>query len=153
MILSYTLWLNMIMVGLPTVESRELIMRTLLSKEKVKGLDYKELATMTEGFSGSDLKNLCVAAAYRPVRELIDKEMQKELENHGKEKKEKGDEASEKETEFTLRPLTMKDLKIAKNQISASFAAEGSIMSELKQWNDLYGEGGSRKKEQLTYFL
>jgi len=32
-------------------------MRRLLSKEKVdEGLDYKELATMTEGYSGSDLK-------------------------------------------------------------------------------------------------
>lgn len=39
------------------MESRELIMRRLLSKEKVdEGLDFKELATMTEGYSGSDLK-------------------------------------------------------------------------------------------------
>ena len=38
-------------------------------------------------------------------------------------------------------------------QVGASFASEGSGMNELKQWNDLYGEGGSRKKEQLTYFL
>lgn len=38
-------------------------------------------------------------------------------------------------------------------QVSASFAAEGAGMQELKQWNDLYGEGGSRKKEQLSYFL
>jgi SpoVK/Ycf46/Vps4 family AAA+-type ATPase len=44
------------MVGLPTSESRELILRTLLSKEKVNQLDFKELATMTEGYSGSDLK-------------------------------------------------------------------------------------------------
>ena len=48
---------NRIMVGLPSMESRELIMRRLLSKEKVDpGLDFKELATMTEGYSGSDLK-------------------------------------------------------------------------------------------------
>uniref|UniRef100_A0A0A0LJV7 AAA+ ATPase domain-containing protein n=1 Tax=Cucumis sativus TaxID=3659 RepID=A0A0A0LJV7_CUCSA len=60
-----------IMVGLPLVESRELILRTLLSKEKAEDLDFKELATMTEGYSGSDLKNLCVTAAYRPVRELL----------------------------------------------------------------------------------
>ncbi|CDY14260.1 BnaA08g13910D [Brassica napus] len=26
-------------------------------------------------------------------------------------------------------------------------------MNELKQWNELYGEGGSRKKEQLFYSL
>lgn len=45
------------MVGLPSLESRELILRALLSKEKVEeGLDFKELATITEGYSGSDLK-------------------------------------------------------------------------------------------------
>lgn len=45
------------MVGLPSVENREKILRTLLSKEKVdEGLDFLELATMTEGYSGSDLK-------------------------------------------------------------------------------------------------
>lgn len=48
--------MNRIMVGLPSVENREMIFRTLLSKEKVEGLDFKELATMTEGYSGSDLK-------------------------------------------------------------------------------------------------
>ncbi|URE17020.1 hypothetical protein MUK42_11633, partial [Musa troglodytarum] len=69
-----------IMVGLPSQESRELILRTLLSKEKIEEkLDFKELATMTEGYSGSDLKNLCTTAAYRPVRELIQKERLKEL--------------------------------------------------------------------------
>jgi len=47
---------NRIMVGLPTLESRELIMKKLLSKEKVKDIDFKELAKMTEGYSGSDLK-------------------------------------------------------------------------------------------------
>jgi len=44
------------MVGLPSVESREKILKTLLAKEKVENLDFKELATLTEGYSGSDLK-------------------------------------------------------------------------------------------------
>ncbi|KQK04715.1 putative cell division cycle ATPase isoform X2 [Brachypodium distachyon] len=175
-----------IMVGLPTQESRELILRTLLSKEKVdKDIEFKELATMTEGYSGSDLKNLCVTAAYRPVRELLKKERLKELERREKEAKQKttavdasdnpeskeensdskednpeskdgNSEAkaeSDKEAGIDLRPLTMEDLKQAKNQVAASFAAEGAVMNELKQWNELYGEGGSRKKQQLTYFL
>ncbi|RRT43970.1 hypothetical protein BHE74_00045311 [Ensete ventricosum] len=67
------------MVGLPSLGSRESILRKLLSKEKVEGLDYKELAAMTEGYSGSDLKNLCITAAYRPLRELIQRERSKEL--------------------------------------------------------------------------
>lgn len=48
--------LNRVMVGLPSVENREMILKTLLAKEKVDDLDFKELATMTEGYSGSDLK-------------------------------------------------------------------------------------------------
>ncbi|XVF12588.1 hypothetical protein REPUB_Repub08aG0131800 [Reevesia pubescens] len=68
-----------IMVDLPSAESREMILRNLLGKEKVEDLDFKELATMTEGYSGSDLKNLCVTAAYRPVRELIQQERLKDL--------------------------------------------------------------------------
>ena len=48
--------LSRIMVGLPSVESREKILKTLLAKEKVENLDFKELATLTEGYSGSDLK-------------------------------------------------------------------------------------------------
>ncbi|KAK6130003.1 hypothetical protein DH2020_036252 [Rehmannia glutinosa] len=120
-----------IMVGLPSVENREKILRTLLSKEKVdEGLDFMELATMTEGYSGSDLKK-----------------------RKAEEGQECGNDADKKERVITIRPLNMEDLKEAKNQVAASFAAEGAIMNELKQWNDLYGEGGSRKKEQLSYFL
>ncbi|XP_059667142.1 uncharacterized protein LOC132312694 isoform X2 [Cornus florida] len=148
-----------IMVGLPPADSREMILRTLLAKEKVGDLDFKELATMTEGYSGSDLKNLCVTAAYRPVRELIQQERLKDMERKRKaEAKSSEDGSDEKEggkeeRVITLRPLNMEDMKEAKNQVAASFASEGSVMSELKQWNDLYGEGGSRKKEQLSYFL
>ena len=96
-----------ILVGLPSPENREMIYKTILAKEKVEeGLDFKELAAMTEGFTGSDLKvlyadltnflefsgiisffftlsmckqNLCTTAAYRPVRELIQQERLKDL--------------------------------------------------------------------------
>ncbi|RID40779.1 hypothetical protein BRARA_J00800 [Brassica rapa] len=149
-----------IMVGLPSTESREKILRTLLSKEKTDDLDFNELGQMTEGYSGSDLKNLCITAAYRPVRELIQQERLKDQEKKKREEagksaeesKEKEDEACE-EKEIILRPLNMEDMRKAKTQVAASFASEGSGMNELKQWNDLYGEGGSRKKEPLTYFL
>ncbi|KAJ6748878.1 AAA ATPASE putative-RELATED [Salix purpurea] len=149
-----------IMVSLPSIESREKILKTLLSKEKTEDLDFKELATMTEGYSGSDLKNLCVTAAYRPVRELLQQERVKD-----KEKKQKSEEGTssedaadtkeegEGENVIILRPLNMDDMRQAKNHVAASFATEGSVMNELKQWNESYGEGGSRKKQQLSYFL
>ncbi|XP_051143289.1 uncharacterized protein LOC127259751 [Andrographis paniculata] len=147
-----------IMVGLPSVENREKILRTLLSKEKVEDIDFKELAVMTEGYSGSDLKNLCTTAAYRPVRELIEQERQKDKERKQRvveegETSQVAKEEAKEEKVISLRHLSMEDLRQAKNQVAASFATEGSVMAELKQWNELYGEGGSRKKEQLSYFL
>ncbi|KAL2527373.1 P-loop containing nucleoside triphosphate hydrolase superfamily protein [Abeliophyllum distichum] len=139
-----------IMVDLPSVENREMILKTLLSKEKVEDLDFKELAAITEGYSGSDLKNLCVTAAYRPVRELIQQERQKDKEKKREDEEGKSSEdasalkeETEDENQITLRPLNMEDMRQAKNQVAASFAAEGSIMSELKQWNELYGEGAN----------
>ncbi|XP_048600269.1 uncharacterized protein LOC106376146 isoform X2 [Brassica napus] len=149
-----------IMVGLPSVESREKILRTLLSKEKTENLDFHELAQMTDGYSGSDLKNFCTTAAYRPVRELIKQECLKDQERKKRDEAEKSSEESSEEKEeaseervITLRALSMEDMGVAKSQVAASFAAKGAGMNELKQWNDLYGEGGSRKKEQLSYFL
>ncbi|XP_047971842.1 uncharacterized protein LOC125214749 [Salvia hispanica] len=149
-----------IMVDLPSTENREKILKTLLSKEKAEALDFKELATMTEGYSGSDLKNLCVTAAYRPVRELIQQEREKDMAKKQTEKEGESSEdasstsdESKEEKVISLRALNMEDLRQAKNQVAASFASEGAIMGELKQWNELYGEGGSRKKKQLSYFL
>ncbi|KAF2540679.1 hypothetical protein F2Q68_00030365 [Brassica cretica] len=149
-----------IMVGLPSVESREKILKTLLSKEKTENLDFHELAQMTDGYSGSDLKNFCTTAAYRPVRELIKQECLKDQERKKRDEAEKSSEEGSEEKEeaseervITLRALSMEDMRVAKSQVAASFAAEGAGMNELKQWNDLYGEGGSRKKEQLSYFL
>ncbi|KAG4397882.1 hypothetical protein GLYMA_10G229400v4 [Glycine max] len=183
-----------IMVGLPSAENREMILKTLLAKEKYEHIDFNELSTITEGYTGSDLKNLCTAAAYRPVREVLQQERLKEKEKKKTEAEvQRSEDASDakgdkedgvitsrclniqekKKTEaevqssenasdakgdkdhqvITLRPLNMEDMRLAKSQVAASFAAEGSIMSELKEWNELFGEGGSRKKQQLTYFL
>ncbi|KAG6577172.1 hypothetical protein SDJN03_24746, partial [Cucurbita argyrosperma subsp. sororia] len=117
-----------IMVGLPTAENREMILTTLLGKEKVEeGLDMKELAAFTEGYSGSDLKNFCMTAAYRPVRELIKQERLKDMEKKRRaaEGQNKavgdGDGESKEERVITLRALNMEDFKEAKNQVKSTF--------------------------------
>ncbi|CAM6112210.1 unnamed protein product [Calypogeia fissa] len=172
-----------IMVGLPDAENREKILRAILAKERLEeGFDFAELAAMTEGYSGSDLKNLCVGGAYRPVREFLSKERKDEKRLAALKKEEessdapsttdseseikndetpKTDESTKKDESqespstpvITLRPLSLEDMREAKKQVSASFSVEGTGMQELQDWNDLYGEGGSRKKQQLTYFL
>ncbi|KAI4981569.1 hypothetical protein ZWY2020_022061 [Hordeum vulgare] len=96
---------------------------------------------MIEAYNGSDLKNLCVTAAYRPVRELLKIERLKEMEIRKTEVEQKTAAAAEDSD------------KSESKKVAVSFAAEGAVMNKLKQWNELYGEGGSRKKQQLTYFL
>lgn len=164
-----------IMVGLPDKDNRERILRAILAKEELaEGFDFAEIAAMTEGYSGSDLKNLCTVAAYRPIRELMIKEKKENekksalQENNSELEKSSDSDALQKEYQMcgdtpvsekpetsvhSLRPLNMDDMKQARNQVSCSFSSEGAGMAELKEWNELYGEGGSRKKQQLTYFL
>ncbi|XP_010542857.1 PREDICTED: uncharacterized protein LOC104815931 isoform X1 [Tarenaya hassleriana] len=138
-----------LMVDLPDAANRERILGVILAKEEMASdVDLEAIANMTNGYSGSDLKNLCVTAAHLPIRELLEKE-----------KKEKVEAVAEKR-EFPplykssdIRPLMMNDFKVAHEQVCASVSSESSNMNELQQWNELYGEGGSRKKTSLSYFM
>ena len=78
--------------------------------------DIQEVARMTNGYSNSDLKELCKEAAYQPVRELtmdqilhIDK----------------------------FRPLYKKDLVKACNKIRGTLSHK--VIDELLVWNEQFG--------------
>ncbi|CAN4101181.1 unnamed protein product [Withania somnifera] len=138
-----------LMVNLPDAPNREKILRVILSKEELAlNVDLEAIANMTEGYSGSDLKNLCVTAAHCPIREILEKE-----------KKEKALAVAESRpvpalhSSTDVRPLNMDDFKYAHEQVCASVSSESANMNELLQWNELYGEGGSRKKKSLSYFM
>eukprot|EP00250_Pteridium_aquilinum_P004047 c14292_g2_i1 orf=669-1829(-) len=67
-------------VGMPDSRQRASILRVILKDENVEpGLDFEHLAGMCEGYSGSDLTELCKQAAYFPIRELLEKEKSGEL--------------------------------------------------------------------------
>ncbi|KAK4357260.1 hypothetical protein RND71_022870 [Anisodus tanguticus] len=138
-----------LMVNLPDAPNREKILRVILVKEELMpNVDVEAIANMTEGYSGSDLKNLCVTAAHCPIREILENE-----------KKEKASAIAENRptpalhSSADIRPLNMDDFKYAHEQVCASVSSESSNMNELLQWNELYGEGGSRKKTSLSYFM
>ena len=60
-------------VPLPSIESRDQLLRLFLQKQNMtqSAKDYlPTLAQKTEGYSGSDLKEVCRAAAWEPVREM-----------------------------------------------------------------------------------
>ncbi|KAG8384963.1 hypothetical protein BUALT_Bualt04G0172800 [Buddleja alternifolia] len=128
------------MVNLPDVPNRSKIIKVILAKEDLANdVDFDGIAHMTDGFSGSDLKNLCVAAAYRPLREIL----------------EKGKHKSLGEKRVDIRPLNMLDFKYASDQVRASVSNNSRSMVELLQWNELYGTGGSSstKNASLSYYI
>ena len=59
-------------VPLPNENHRIKILKTVLRNEKlVKGFDFKMIAAHTNGYSGSDLKELCKASAMAPLRSFL----------------------------------------------------------------------------------
>ncbi|KAI8543958.1 hypothetical protein RHMOL_Rhmol08G0257700 [Rhododendron molle] len=138
-----------LMVNLPDAPNRAKILKVILAKEDLSpDVDFDSIASITEGYSGSDLKNLCVTAAHCPIREILEKE-----------KKERAAALAEGKPPPSLsgsadiRPLNMDDFKSAHERVCASVSSESVNMTELQQWNELYGEGGSRRKQALSYFM
>ena len=83
---------------------------------KLSDKDIMEIAKMTNGYSNSDLKELCKEAAFQPVRELT-------MEQILKIKK--------------FRPLVKKDLILAVNKIRGTLS--NKIIGELIKWNEQFG--------------
>jgi len=165
-----------LLVDLPDTENRLKILKVILKDEDLDlNLDLTELSKMTEGFSGSDMHNLCIAAAYQPIREFLTtekKESSKKAADASSvttetdpKKPTRPDGMIDIETDETERPdpeeretphlrhLTMADFERAKKEISASVSEDAHAIAELRKWNDLYGEGGSRRKTTLSYFV
>ncbi|MED6207390.1 hypothetical protein PIB30_035383 [Stylosanthes scabra] len=138
-----------LMVNLPDAPNRAKILKVILVKEELSpDVDLDAVANMTDGYSGSDLKNLCVTAAHRPIKEILEKE-----------KTELAAAVAEGRAPPPLcgsgdvRSLNMEDFKYAQQQVCASVSSDSLNMNQLQQWNDLYGEGGSRVKKSLSYFM
>ncbi|XP_021287638.1 uncharacterized protein LOC110419073 isoform X2 [Herrania umbratica] len=125
-----------IYVDLPDAGNRMKILKIFLAQENLgPNFSFDELANATEGYSGSDLKNLCIAAAYRPVQELLAEEK----------KGGKNDAAA------LLRALNVDDFIQSKTKVGPSVAYDATSMNELRKWNEQYGEGGSRRKSPFGF--
>ena len=159
-----------ILVDLPDAANREKILRVILKDEELaRGFSCADLAAKTEGFSGSDLKNLCVVAAHQPIRELLRRE--KEHHQHHQspvspvspvspaspagaaatttESEGEGDEGGR----VRLRALTMADFDAALKEVCKSVHEDAYSQNELRQWNEMFGDSGSRTKQSLTYYM
>ncbi|XWS37125.1 hypothetical protein CRYUN_Cryun19dG0016600 [Craigia yunnanensis] len=138
-----------LMVNLPDAANRAKILKVILAKEDLSpDVDFDAVASMADGYSGSDLKNLCVTAAHRPIKEILEKEKKEQAAALAE-----GKPLPPLSGSSDIRPLNMEDFKYAHERVCASVSSESINMTELLQWNELYGEGGSRRKKSLSYFM
>lgn len=80
-----------------------------------EGFEFHVLAAMTEGFSGSDLKELCKRAVMYPLYEAIEKaHAQEEMTNSAT-----PDTIEEQQQSLSVRYLTMDDFKRAMQHITS----------------------------------
>ncbi|KAL3754228.1 hypothetical protein ACJRO7_001465 [Eucalyptus globulus] len=62
-------------IGMPDCRERAEILKVILKGEEVEqNIDFDYLASLCEGYTGSDLLELCKKAAYFPIRDLLDEE-------------------------------------------------------------------------------
>jgi len=62
-------------IGMPDQRERAEILKVILKGERVEDeIDFDFIASLCDGYTGSDLHELCKKAAYLPIRELLDAE-------------------------------------------------------------------------------
>lgn len=62
-------------IGMPDKKERAQILKVILKGERVEDdIDFDYIASLCEGYTGSDLIELCKKAAYFSIRDLLDEE-------------------------------------------------------------------------------
>lgn len=125
-----------ILLDLPLRASRLAILQSLLRDEILDpAVSLEQLASNTELYSGSDLKNLAVAAAMEAAKEeLAAKEADVSYEFPAK------------------RILTKAHFEKASKDISASISEDMQSLKALRKFDDQYGDARRKKKRSRMGF-
>jgi SpoVK/Ycf46/Vps4 family AAA+-type ATPase len=127
-----------LLVDLPTEADRLAILDIHLRDEVLaEGVDLADLAKKTPFYSGSDLKNLAVAAALECVREENDAA-----------KKHVGDEAYK---HAEKRTLTEAHFEKAFSEISASISEDMTSLRDIKKFDEQYGDKRGKKRRSARW--
>lgn len=106
-------------IPLPAKESRLQILQLIFNDQDMEPSVMNSLpkvAQMTEGYSGSDLKELCCAAAMEPIRELVADSSRRAV---------MGDTTAkgrEPPPDATARPMSVNDIVVAMSKVKRTGA-------------------------------
>ncbi|CAM8887851.1 unnamed protein product [Rhodiola kirilowii] len=102
-------------IGLPACKERAAILKVVLKNEKVDdNIDFDHIANLCDGYSGSDILELCKKAAYFPVRDLLKDE-------------------TDGKSHLERRPMTQEDFeKVIATSVNTKVAANEFNRSSLQ---------------------
>lgn len=142
-------------IGLPNRESRLQILQLFLQKQPLTPKAQElipSIAKVTEGYSGSDLKELCRAAAMEPIREMT-REISKNAVNdthsgtknsrRRRRKKMIGPKKGQK-----IRPLNERDFAEALKKVKRTGEAAQSFQQKDRQQYGAGSSGGGNNTEK-----
>lgn len=110
-------------IGLPNEEQRVRVLKLILDHEPIaENVDIAKLAKVTEGFSGSDLQELCRNASIYRVRDYLRTHTQDTSATSS---------TDDEEYHDAVRPITMEDLLTSYKKIKTSKIHTGTL-STLK---------------------
>ncbi|QRW09736.1 AAA family ATPase [Ceratobasidium sp. AG-Ba] len=138
-----------LLIDLPELDARERILKNMLRDEKLAAdVSNSELAKKTDGFSGSDLKHLCVTAAREALKDMVnfsgpsrEDEITKASKPNIKETQAGHVNNTKNGSELQARILTTTHFMRALTRVSPLKSHSQDALSEIRKWNSKFGTG------------
>ena len=149
-------------VDLPTEAARVKILESHLRDEELdSSIDLADLAKKTINYSGSDLKNVCIAAALARMKECIIQDYLNRAKDGCDETQlsivleqidDWGSYLADKEPladgKRTILKLAKQHIDIGLKECPPSLSDEMQTLVELRKWDGLYGDGASKRNSK-----
>jgi len=134
-----------ILVDLPDMQSRKEILEVTLAENRLDpSVNLTEIAERLDGYTGSDIKEVCREAVVQ-----ISHEQAKLLDQGFLDKEEDVTEGSLQR----LRPVTTADFESALTKLKRSVSEKGRELARVWEWNDEYGEIKKEKSNKMPHLM
>ncbi|KAI1495297.1 hypothetical protein F5X96DRAFT_612967 [Biscogniauxia mediterranea] len=143
-----------LLIDLPLEKDRAAILRIHLKDELLDeaSVSIEDLARRTPLYSGSDLKNVCVAAAMAAVKEQLELEEKEAAAKAANKEKEEGEVEEEKEeeekAETPKRVLAARHFEVALREIGASVSEDMATLSAIRKFDEKYGDSAAARRKR-----
>lgn len=134
-----------ILVDLPDLSTRKEVLEVTLAENRLDpAVNLTQIAEQLEGYTGSDIKEVCREAVVQISHEQAKLLDQGFVHTQG--------DTTEGSLQ-RLRPVTSEDFEKALSKLKRSVSETGKELARVWEWNDEYGEIKKEKKNHLPQLM